>query len=162
MTHVAICQGQLRNYNTSTTREGLVHALQYPSPLYILQEYVLTMATQSHGKCHDGKCISCTLCQKSNPKYTHPVQIKLSSPNVYEWIKDKHPFLADHQCICLPCIKHIKRNYLNPGTSLAGCPKYTNLLRNAALRGVNSLSIAVLTWYQLKIFSIFCMKGLLH
>ena len=63
---------------------------------------------------HDGRCTSCILCKKRNPKYTHPIQMKEKSSDTYKWLKDNYPHLEEAACICLPCFKQMSRNYNNP------------------------------------------------
>ena len=76
------------------------------------------MATNK--RCHEGRCTSCALCKRSNPKYQHLVHMEGTE---HEWLEKNEPSLSQTACICLPCIKQIKRNVNNPGFSPRWCTK---------------------------------------
>ena len=66
---------------------------------------------------------ACTLCKKSNPKYTNLAQMKTKKSNAYQWLKDNNPVLDEATPICLPCFKQIDRNYKNPDFTPRWVPK---------------------------------------
>ena len=69
------------------------------------------MATKQ-GKCHEGPCGPCSLCQQRRTRYTHPDKLT----------QDEYLLLVTVNCspvkkdafICYSCIKQLKRNMGNP------------------------------------------------
>ena len=74
-------------------------------------------------KCHEGDCVSCSLCKKGNTKFTHPCHIKIKAFLAYQWLKANCPDLPDNSCICQPCIKQVKRNLDNSSFTPRWSPK---------------------------------------
>lgn len=102
-------------------------------PIYtFIQVNVWWMATK-HEKCHEGKCVSCTFCSKSNPRYIHPVHIAKKSGKAHEWLKKKYPNLKGDTCICLPCFKQIDRNCGNPKFTLGSAPNPPKTTRKCCI-----------------------------
>ena len=65
-------------------------------------------------KCHGGQCSSCSLCKKSNPRYTHPITMKEKQREGYTLLKHLKPDIGETECICAPCAKQLCRNVSNP------------------------------------------------
>ena len=55
----------------------------------------------------------CQLCLQSNTKMRHMYQMK-EHPQlnvVYVWLTSEKPTIKEGDCLCLPCVKQIQRNY---------------------------------------------------
>ena len=65
---------------------------------------------------HQGMCMPCQLCLQSNTKMRHMYQTK-EHPQlnvVYVWLTSEKPTIKEGDCLCLPCVKQIQRNYNKP------------------------------------------------
>ena len=65
---------------------------------------------------HQGMCMPCQLCLQSNTKMRHMYQMK-GHPQlnvVYVWLTSEKPTIKEDNCLCLPCVKQIQRNYNKP------------------------------------------------
>ena len=80
-------------------------------------------------KCLEGPCTQCTLCMKSNSKYTHPAQIR-ADKSTYDKLREFKPDVEDTACICLPCAKQLKRFATNP--NLKAHPHWVPKSENAS------------------------------
>jgi len=74
-------------------------------------------------KLHPGQCSSCSLCKKSNPRYTHPTTMKEKQREGYTLLKIFKPNIGDTECICAPCAKQLSRNVSNPNFHPRWLPK---------------------------------------
>ena len=74
-------------------------------------------------KLHPGQCSFCSLCKKSNPRYTHPTTMKEKQREGYTLLKLFKPNIADTECICAPCAKQLTRNISNPNFHPRWLPK---------------------------------------
>ena len=87
-----------------------------------------TLRAMANKKCHEGPCTQCTLCMKSNSKYTHPAQVR-ADKSTYDKLREFKPDVEDTACICLPCARQLKRFATNP--NLKAHPRWLPKSENA-------------------------------
>ena len=60
-----------------------------------------------------GMCMPCQLCLQNNTKMRHMYQMK-EQPQlnaIYVWLTSEKPTIKEGDCLCVPCVKQIQRDY---------------------------------------------------
>ena len=66
--------------------------------LMIVSHFQMLYMAAHVPKCHEGDCVSCSLCHKGNTKFIHPSHIRIKAFPVYKWLKyHKYQRQPDHK-----------------------------------------------------------------